>query len=262
MYFKSLYFDMLQSAKLKHIWTTLAISEIKSSYKKTKLGPLWITLSTTILLFSMGPLYSTIFKSDFKTYFVYLGCGFIFWAFIKDTILESANEYINSQGYILSQPYPLSIYIFKCILKNIITFFHNFIVIIFIVIFYSDNLTFLNLLIFGFGFFINILILFFIGLSVSVVCLRFRDILNIIQNIFTVLFFLTPILWMPSLLENKTYFIYGNIFFSMIDIMRSPLIGNGLPRLSFIICIFFLLLSILLSAYLFGKYKNKIALWS
>jgi ABC-type polysaccharide/polyol phosphate export permease len=262
MYFRNFFYDLKRAVYFRHIWINIALAEIKGSYKRTKLGPLWISLSTIILLFSMGPLYSVIFKTDFKSYFVYLACGFVFWALIKDILLESSNEYVNSQSYILSQPYPISIYIFKCVFKNLIIFLHNFIIVLIATTYFTENLTILNFLTFLLGLFINLLILFFVGLSLSVICLRYRDVSNIIQNLFTVFFFITPILWKPSLLEGKTAFIYGNIFFSMIDVMRSPLIGNQFPTLSFIICIIALFFSILISIYFFGKYKNKVALWS
>ena len=261
-YLKIFYEDLLNSYYHRHIWINLALMEIKSSYRRTKIGPLWITISTIILLISIGPLYALIFKVDFKSYFVYLACGFTFWGFIKDTTLENTTQYVHSRGYILSEPYPLTLYIFKSLIKNIIILAHNMSVVIIAVFFFSNEFNFLNLIIFIFGFLLNCLILFFVGISIAIICLRYRDVSNIIQNIFTVFFFITPILWKPSLIEGKLSFMYGNIFSSMIEIMRGPLLNESIPLLSFVITFVGLLISVLIAGILFGKYKSRIALWS
>ena len=260
--FKDFYVDLSRSIILKHIWINLALMEIKSSYRRTKLGPLWITLSTVILLISIGPLYALIFKVDFKSYFIYLACGFTFWAFIKDTTIDNATQFIHSKGYILSEPYPLSLYIFKSLAKNIIIFAHNMVVVLLAVIFFSKNIILLNYLYFFLGFILNCLILFFVGLIVSTICVRFRDVSNIIQNIFTVFFFITPIFWKPSFIEGKFALTHSNPFFSMIEIMRAPLLNESFPKISFIIAIVILILSIISAGIIFGKYKKRISLWS
>ncbi len=261
-YFKNFYSDLSKSIILKHVWINLALMEIKSSYRRTKIGPLWITLSTVILLISIGPLYALIFKVDFKSYFIYLACGFTFWAFIKDTTMDNANQFVHSKGYILSEPYPLSLYIYKSLAKNIIIFGHNMVVVLVAVIFFSDSIMFLNYFYFFLGFILNCLILFFVGLIVSTICIRFRDVSNIIQNIFTVFFFITPIFWKPNFIDGKFALTHSNPFFSMIEIMRAPLLNENFPKLSFIIAIAILIFSIILSGIIFGKYKNRIALWS
>ena len=107
----------------------------------------------------------------------------------------------------------------------------------------------------------NFITLFFLGLIVSIFCTRFRDVAQIIMSILTVMFFLTPILWSVDMAGERTMFLYGNIFFVMIDVMRSPLVDSVIPYKSIIVLIFSNLILIPVSLFLFGKFKDKVPFW-
>ena len=252
--------DVNNSIHFSHIWYNFALSEIKGSYKRTKLGPIWICISTFVLLAAMGPLYSTIFNVEISKYFLYIICGFTFWEFIKVSIIEMSKIYTESDGIILAQPYPMSLYIFKCLTKNIIILLHNLVIVVIVTPFLAENVTF-STLFFFIGIIINIIILFFSGLIIGVLCTRFRDITQIINSILTVMFFLTPILWFTELVGDRAAFIYGNIFFLMIDIIRTPLTLGIIPIKSLLLILIYLFLIIPTSLVIFGKFKGRIPFW-
>jgi ABC-type polysaccharide/polyol phosphate export permease len=55
---------------------------------------------------------------------------------------------------------------------------------------------------------------------------RFRDIAQVIQSVIQVIFFLTPVMWMPKLLPEKYFFVMKfNPFAQFIDLVREPLMG-------------------------------------
>jgi ABC-type polysaccharide/polyol phosphate export permease len=253
--------DIKKSLLIKHVWTNLAILEIKSSYKRTILGPFWIVITTFVLIFAMGPLYSYIFKIKFEDYFLYIVCGFTFWEFIKQNILEATKIFPESNGIILSQPFPISLYIFKSLYKNIIIFLHNLIVVIPTVFFFNNNISFNTFFFFTIGAAINCITIFFLSLIISIICTRYKDMAQIIVSILTVMFFLTPILWTVDMAGERAFFVYGNIFFIMIDVIRLPLISSNIPVNSLIALVALNLIIIPLSLYIFGKFKSKIAYW-
>lgn len=254
------WYDLKKTFQLKHIWFNLAISETKSSYKKTKLGPFWITLSTLVMISAMGPLYSKLFNTELNEYFIYLACGFIFWDFTKGVILDTSRCYIDSAEIVMSNNFPRSIFIFKSIFKNIINLTHNLIIIFFTIIIFGKNFGIIQLT-FIVGLILSILNLASFLCVISIFCTRFRDLIQIINNLMTVMFFLTPIIWHQDILKDKIVFVYGNPFFLIIDSIRSPLMYNVFPFVTNFVLLLIFLIFLPINLYIFGKYKNKISLW-
>src|ERR1700749_3785670 len=56
--------DLLQGISMSWIWAALAVQDIKSRYRGSLLGPLWVTASTTLLVIGMGVIFSRAFSSD------------------------------------------------------------------------------------------------------------------------------------------------------------------------------------------------------
>src|SRR5262249_5002544 len=57
-------------ATLVHLaqWSTLAWNDIKFRYRRTTLGPLWITLGLGATVFSVGLLYGVLFGNELSQY--------------------------------------------------------------------------------------------------------------------------------------------------------------------------------------------------
>src|SRR5579883_1569471 len=80
--------DMKDGLRKWRVWMMLAYQDIKLRYRRSVLGPFWITLSMAITVYSMGFLYSHLFHTDFQTYFPFLVGGMVTWALISSQINE------------------------------------------------------------------------------------------------------------------------------------------------------------------------------
>ena len=92
--------DWAQGIKKRSLWSYLALQEIKRRYRRSTLGPFWITISMTIMIFAMGPLYSQIFKVNLENYFLYLSIGYIVWNLIFNTINDLTESFLSSEKFI------------------------------------------------------------------------------------------------------------------------------------------------------------------
>jgi len=59
------------------LWLSLANQEIKLRFRKSLLGPVWITINMIVILTAIGPLYSLIFNQKASVYFPQLAIGYI-----------------------------------------------------------------------------------------------------------------------------------------------------------------------------------------
>ncbi|MBM3524020.1 MAG: ABC transporter permease, partial [Alphaproteobacteria bacterium] len=75
--------DVMAGIKLTHVWGTLGLHDIKQRYRRSTLGPFWLTISTGIMVGTMGFLYARLLSQEVGEYLPYLAVGLVMWAFIS-----------------------------------------------------------------------------------------------------------------------------------------------------------------------------------
>ena len=93
-------------------------------------------------------------------------------------------------------------------------------------------------------------------------CLRYRDFILIIKNLLYLLFLMTPIFWMPSVLNsNRMILADVNILFQIIQTIRDPLLGNSLSLNNIYYTSSFTTILAIVCYGIYSKYKTRIAYW-
>ena len=60
--------DIWGGWKKRTLWTTIGLQDIRQRYRRSVIGPFWISISMGIMVAAFGLLYSQIFKVDTTTY--------------------------------------------------------------------------------------------------------------------------------------------------------------------------------------------------
>src|SRR5262249_19204717 len=94
--------DLYDGARAWRMWTMLGWNDIRRRYRRSMLGPFWLTISMSLLVVALGSLYAQIFHMDIASYLPYLTLGFIAWGFISATIKDSCHAFF-SQGEMIKQ---------------------------------------------------------------------------------------------------------------------------------------------------------------
>ena len=229
-------------------------------YRRSVLGPLWLTISTAVLIGAMGPLYGRLFGQDLSAYYPHLAVSFVVWLLLSNLMNESCTAFTLAEGLIKQMKMPLTIHVLRTVWRNLIIFFHHFLIVLAVLVFYppplSSALLTVPLAIFAIA--LNAVWLTFI---LGTLCARFRDIPPIIQSVVQVLFFLTPVLWRPEILGRHAWAVRLNPLHHMLEIVRAPLLGKGFPLESWLLVILMTLVGFLLGLTLFARYRPRIAYW-
>ncbi len=264
--------DMLRAMKNAHVdffegpltwrtWASLGFYDIRLRYRRTFLGPLWITIGFAITFTMMAMLFSAVLKTDIRSFLPYVGAGMIIWTFASGIVTESPSIFISAHHIINSLKLPLSIHVLRCLCRHGMIFAHNFLAFILIcaAIGHFPNANSLLLLA---TLPLLAIILYFMALILAIVGARFRDIAHIVLVATQLLFFMTPIIWSPSDLPAASkYWIVGNPFFHLLEIVRAPLIGKTIEPLSLIVTITMAILLALTSYSLFLVFRRRITYW-
>lgn len=260
---KLVWHDLQQGLLKWNIWFSLAYQDIKLRYRRSVLGPLWITLSMAITAYSMGFLYGHLFHSNIGTYFPFLVSGMLVWALISTTITDLIDTFSASENMLKQFKLPFSLHVHRVITRNMITFFHNLLVMFPVYVIFHDQIHFSS----HFLFLIPALIIFYFngvtwGLILAMIGARYRDISQIIKSLIQVVFFVTPIMWRPDAVPaSKQIFVTLNPFYAYVQLIRAPLLGT-LPSNTELLMIFGLTsLSVFICLRMFAKYRARIIYW-
>lgn len=245
------------------IWSMLAYQDIKLRYRRSVLGPFWITLSMAITVYSMGYLYSHLFHMQLSEYFPYLVAGMLGWSLVSTTVTDMVETFTANEAMLKQIKLPYSLYIHRVATRNLIIFFHNILVFLPILFIFHDQISFgLNWLLLIPG----LLIIYFnsicYGLFFAMIGARYRDISQLIKSLIQVVFFVTPIMWKPSILPaSKQFLAYLNPMFSMLELIRAPMIGYALTPINILMVLLISILGVGASYPMFVSRRARIIYW-
>jgi lipopolysaccharide transport system permease protein len=251
---------MFEGFRFFRLWMWMAENDIKSRYRGSIFGPYWIVLNLVLLISFLGIIYSSVFKLDIDIYLPYVAMGFVIWYLITGIITESSRCLIDNAGLIKNFNYPISIYILRLAAKNIILFAHNAIVMLFVILLFDVNLGWKSIYFFV-GFLITIFNLSVIGFIISIISARFRDVPHAIDNLMQLALFITPVLFYKDMLGSTRFIVDFNPFFHMINVMRTPLLNNYFPFVSFLFLIGFFFILLFIARRMHILFSKHIAYW-
>lgn len=252
--------DIVHGTLSIHVWPMLAWQEIRQRYRRSMLGPFWLTISTGALIGGMGPLYGKLFGQHLASYFPYLAIGYILWMFIAGLVNEGCTAFTAAAGMIQQTSLPLSIHVLRVVHRNLITFAHNLIILVIILVFFPPPLSW-DLLLFPAGVLMIALNGVWVGLLIGLFCTRFRDVPLIIQSVMQVAFFLTPVMWNANSLGHYKWFADWNPFTHFLAAVRDPLLGLPTPWESWAAVLVITVVGYCIAFAFFARYRARIAYW-
>jgi ABC-2 type transport system permease protein len=243
-----------------HVWPMLGWQEIKQRYRRSALGPLWITLSTGAMVGGMGPLYGRLFGQDIGAYLPYLGVGMIVWLLIANLLTESGHSFIAASGYIQQLKLPLTVHVLRVVYRNLIIFAHNLLVVMLILLFYPPELDW-TLALMPLGVVLITLNAVWLGLLLGLVCARFRDVPQLVSSLVPLVFFLTPVIWKPEMLGRYRWAADINPISHLLEIVRAPLLGHPISLNSWLMALGMTVVGYAVAIAAFSRYRARIAYW-
>jgi ABC-type polysaccharide/polyol phosphate export permease len=257
---KQAFADLLNGARLYELWTRLAFHDIRQRFRRSVLGPFWLTLSMGIMVGTLGFVFSALFRQDIAKTLPYIATGIIFWGLLTGCINEGTSVFISAESDIRNLPMPLSVHFYRMMARNAMIWGFNM-AIYFVVAVWFDLMPGWNTLMFIPGFILFLINAAWISLAVGVLSTRYRDVPQVIANVIQVIFFLTPIFWSPESLPNRPAFVVFNPFYHLIEIVRAPLLGVVVSPMSWGLCLAMAVAGLGFTAWLYRRAHARIAYW-
>ena len=242
------------------LWGLLAWQDVKQRYRRSTLGPFWLTLSTAIQMFVMGTLGGFLFHTSFDKYLPFICAGLLFWSLMTNVINDGANIFISSTSHLTQIRRALTTFLMQVIWRNIIILGHNFTIFIVIAVYFRVEPS-PSILLWPLGFVLVFFCVSWMALLAGIISARYRDIPMIIQSLFQVLFWLTPLMYYPEQLGERRYIIDYNPFTHMMALLRGPLLGDT-PSLANWLVVLALAIGGWAATFLFfARFRARIVYW-
>lgn len=238
----------------------LARSDIMHRYRGSVLGPFWLTLSTGIMLTTLGILYAKLFRIDVADYLPYLAVSLILWSLVSNLVNDATICLTSQEGVIRQMPLPYSVHALRSVLRNAVIAAHNLplIAVVFWVFGIGVGWTLLLaipglLLVLAAGFAASILL--------GMVCARFRDIPPIIASVIQIAFFLSAILWKPEMVGQWEPLLPLNPFFAVTEVVRAPIMGHSGSIFVWLAAVAWVGALSAAACSFFVRFRGRIAFW-
>ncbi|HUD00763.1 MAG TPA: ABC transporter permease, partial [Rhabdochlamydiaceae bacterium] len=227
--------DFKKALLQRRVWLHLGWVEVKQRYRRSVIGPWWISLSMLLFILMMGVVFSRLFHQTLDEYIPFFTAGFLFWTFISSSVIEGVEIFRSNSGFIKQINLPFSLYVFKHLVRQTIVLMHNSVVYILVCAFFKFNPGSVALL--GIpGFILLALNVYWICFLLAMICTRYRDMAPLVNTCVQIAFFITPISWMPKLLDQNPRILKYNPLVYLLDVVRAPLLGTAPANESWIVC--------------------------
>jgi homopolymeric O-antigen transport system permease protein len=256
--------DFYQSVRHKGFWFYSSWIEILLSYRSTLLGPLWILIGTGVFVFAIGSLYGRVILSGgSNVYLPHLAIGITLWYFITQTAIGSCHFFRSFRSDILDGDNSYTDLILKLITTNLIYLLHNSVIVIIAMMLTEVELSISSLVVLITA---PLMLLNIIWMCVilSILGARFPDLQELVQSSLRLMFFVTPILWMPhEHLRGAVIdaLLYVNPFYYLVEVIRAPLVYGHVPYFEIAVLTAALPIGWLAASLLYARTRPWMALW-
>lgn len=243
------------------VWTTLAWNDIAQRYRRSMIGPLWITLSTAIFVGALGWLYAGLMHIAVHDYLPFIAVGYVMWLLISSFMLESGQSFVASEGYLKQVNMSKIGVVLRMVMRNFIIFLHNAIVIVAVMLIMRRPPGPQSWLILP-----SLVLILWFGVAMAVplgmICTRFRDLNQMIVSLISVIFFITPIFWDPRTASRALVTVGKlNPFSAFLATFRDPLLGLPVHSQDWLIALGCCVAMSLFATVFFARFRSRIMYW-
>jgi len=254
--------DLAEGLRRWRSWSYLAVESVKNQYRRTVIGPWWLTLQTAAYVVGLAVLFGSIFRQPLDEFVPYVGGGFIVFFLLSGLTRQGAEVFVAQASTLRSTRQPLSVLVFRSVAIEGLQFAHNAVIIAVLVAIGLVPLTpYLALMIPA------ILLILVNGVAVGLwlgpTVARFRDVGPFVASILQVMMFFTPVFWRVDELtpDARMAFVSRNPFAHLMALFREPMLGR-LPALTYVTgAAIVTAVNLVLAFWVFARTRSRLPYW-
>ncbi|MDX2357772.1 ABC transporter permease [Dietzia sp. PP-33] len=259
--------DLRQGLSQRELWLSLGWQDIKQRYRRSTLGPLWITIATGVMAVALGLLYSILFQIPLAQFLPHVTVGLILWGFISGCIKEGSEVFISNEGLIKQLPSALSVHVYRLVWRQFLFLCHNLGIWVVLMLIYPRPLGW-DLLLAVLGLVVLMVNGVWVAMLFGILATRFRDIAPLLDSMVQLLFYMTPIVWTTQTLyeqggeiADRARIAELNPLYHYLEIVRAPMLGEPTAPYHWWIVLACTAVGLVLAFAALRKFRSRVPYW-
>jgi len=237
-----------------------AWGDTRARYRRSVLGPFWLVIGTAVGVAGLSFIWGGLLKVDRENFVPTLAVGIVVWQFIAGCVAESPTAFTRNAAVIRNLKTPYLIFPLQLLLRQLINFAHNLVVVLVVLAIFPPPLGAEQFLIIP-GMLLLVGNLLWIAILFGMLGARYRDLEQTIGVLIPLMFFLSPVLYRPEQLGVMEKFIWLNPFTYMISLIRDPIQGFAPEPFVYLVSVGMLLAGWMATVWLYGRRHSRIPFW-
>ncbi|MFN3339991.1 MAG: ABC transporter permease [Dietzia sp.] len=259
--------DLRQGLSQRELWLSLGWQDIKQRYRRSTLGPLWITIATGVMATALGLLYSILFQIPLAEFLPHVTVGLILWGFISGCIKEGSEVFISNEGLIKQLPSALSVHVYRLVWRQFLFLCHNLVIWVVLMLIYPRPLGW-DLLLAVLGLVVLMVNGVWVAMLFGILATRFRDIAPLLDSMVQLLFYMTPIVWTTQTLyeqggqiADRARIAELNPLYHYLEIVRAPMLGQPVAAYHWWIVLGCTTVGLILAFAALRRFRSRVPYW-
>ena len=265
--FSAAWRDLVRGFHQHELWLQLGWQDIKQRYRRSTLGPLWITIATGVMALALGLLYSMLFQIPLADFLPHVTVGLIMWGFISGCIKDGAEIFIDNEGLIKQLPSALSVHVYRLVWRQALFLAHNLVIWAVLMMIFPRPLGW-DLLLAIPAMALLILNGVWVTMFFGIVATRYRDVAPLLEAMVQLLFYVTPIVWTTQTLKEqggeiaqRALLAEINPLYHYMEIIRAPMIGQPLAAYHWWVVLGCTAVGLILSLLAMKQWRFRVSYW-
>jgi ABC-type polysaccharide/polyol phosphate export permease len=188
---------LLELPRYRGLIQSLVARELKARYRGSALGFFWSFFNPLLLLmvYTFVFSYVMIAPKGIDNYALFLFCGLLPWTWFSTSLIESSNVLIAGGNLIKKVMFPAEILPIVTVLANLVHFLLGLPILVAFLIYFDAPLQLSEIVWFPVVVAVQLVLTIGLALILAALTVHFRDIKDILANVMTLWFFVTPIIY-------------------------------------------------------------------
>lgn len=254
-----LFFMDLQSLyQYRYLVWVLVERDIKKKYRRSVLGVLWSLLNPLMMMSITAMVFSTLFRFDIQNYVLYLLIGQVIFTFYVESTSFAMGSIMENGSLLRKVSVPKYLFPMSRVISSCVNLLFTLPAVLLIML-CTGQIPNLSLVSFLLPLACMLLFCFGVGLILSAVVVRFRDMGHLYGVLITALNYATPIFYPDTIVPERYRFILElNPLYYFLKAFRSIVCNGTVPEPGLLAaCCGLAIAFMLVGMYVFNKNENE-----
>ena len=242
--------------KFRPLLSELISRDVKIKYRRSILGVLWTLLNPLCMMIILSIVFSNLFKFDIENFPLYVMSGQVIFNFYSESTSNAMSAIIGNSSLIKKVYVPKYLFVVSRVFSSFINLMASFSALLLVMLATRAELHW-TVVLSVIPLFLVVVFSLGIGLLLSALTVKFRDIMHLYSVFTTGLMYLTPVIYPMSMLSDRIRMIVSiNPLTGMLIMFRETMFYNTVPSVeSIAIAGVEAILALVVGLYIF--YRNQ-----